>query len=85
MKTAVVELDKTWTSEAGETYGTIEIRVVVLSKKPSETGKLGEPDADLDDENEPHGEGRTREPFYDAVQGDRVEPVAQKRHDVAKP
>jgi len=36
MASAVVELDKTWESDAGESYGAIQIRVVVLKSKPSE-------------------------------------------------
>jgi len=38
MASAVVELDKTWESDAGESYGAIQIRVVVLKSKPSDEG-----------------------------------------------
>jgi hypothetical protein len=50
MTRATIELDKVWTSEAGQTYGTIQIRVVVLSKADSGAAKLEEPDSESEDD-----------------------------------
>lgn len=46
MSRAAVVLDKVWSSEAGESYGTIQIRVVVLSKKLEESDGLKDDDID---------------------------------------
>ena len=51
MTRASVVLDKVWSSDAGETYGTIQIRVVVLSKKADDTGALTDEDADEHEED----------------------------------
>jgi hypothetical protein len=61
MATAVVELDKTWSSEARDSLGTIEIRVVVLKNKPSDESspKAQQVPADLDDEEPIFDFGKT--------------------------
>ena len=54
MASAVVELDKTWESGAGESYGAIQIRVVVLKSKPSDEGAETQAPVPQDlDESEP--------------------------------
>ena len=54
MASAVVELDKTWESDAGESYGAIQIRVVVLKSKPSDEGAESQSPMPHDlDESEP--------------------------------
>ena len=45
MSSATVELDKQFTTDAGDTYGTISIRVVVLKPKAKD-------DKDKDDDDE---------------------------------
>ena len=54
MASAIVELDKSWQSDAGESYGQIQIRVVVLKHKPSDQSSEPKSAMPIDlDESEP--------------------------------
>lgn len=65
MSSAAVELDKQFTSEAGDSYGTISVRVVVLKTKPKKTKpKDGdEHEADEDEISSPEPDFDDGDPF----------------------
>jgi hypothetical protein len=73
MANAVVELDKTWSSDAGETYGKIQIRVVVLKNKPTEAGaKPAKQLADFEDDEPILDSGKHPLDSYLERQGGRL-------------